>query len=37
MEYYENFELLPDEIAEAKKMIREDRKNKLRKLAFSKH
>jgi hypothetical protein len=25
MEYYENFELTPDEKAEAEKMIREDR------------
>jgi hypothetical protein len=37
MEYYENIELSPEEIAEAEKMIREDRKNELRKLAFNKH
>jgi hypothetical protein len=37
MEYYENFELTPEEKAEAEKIIREDRKNELRKLAFSKH
>jgi hypothetical protein len=37
MEYYENFELSPDEIAEGERMIREDRKNELRKLAFNKH
>jgi hypothetical protein len=35
MEYYENFELSPEEIAEAEMMIREDRKNELRKLAHS--
>jgi hypothetical protein len=35
MEYYEKFELSPDEIAEAEKMIREDRKNELRKLSHS--
>jgi hypothetical protein len=32
MEHYGNFELSPEEIAEAEKMIREDRKNELRKL-----
>jgi hypothetical protein len=37
IEYYEKFELSPDEIAKAERMIREDRKNELRKLAFSKH
>jgi hypothetical protein len=37
MEYYENFELSPEERADFEKMIREDRKNELRKLAFSKH
>jgi hypothetical protein len=35
MEYYENFELTPEEKAEAEMMIREDRKNELRKLAHS--
>jgi hypothetical protein len=33
MEHYENFEQTPDEIAETEKMIREDWKNELRKLA----
>jgi hypothetical protein len=37
MEHYENFELSPEKTAEAEKMIREDRKNELRKLAFNKH
>jgi hypothetical protein len=35
MEYYENFEQSPEEIAEAERMIREDRKNELRKLAHN--
>ncbi|MDR0571542.1 MAG: hypothetical protein LBG48_01685 [Rickettsiales bacterium] len=33
MEHYENFELSPEEIADAERMIREDRKNELRRLA----
>jgi hypothetical protein len=32
-EHFENFELSPEEIAEAEMMIREDRKNELRRLA----
>jgi hypothetical protein len=35
MEYYENFEQSPEEIAEAERMIREDRQNELRKLAHN--
>jgi hypothetical protein len=37
MEYYENFEQSPEEIAEGERMVREDRKNELRKLAFNEH
>jgi hypothetical protein len=33
MEHYENFELSPEKIAEAEMMIREERKNVLRRLA----
>jgi hypothetical protein len=33
MEYYENFEQSPEEMAEAEMMIKEDRKNELRRLA----
>jgi hypothetical protein len=33
MKYYENFDLTTEEKVEAEKMIREDRKNELRKLA----
>jgi hypothetical protein len=35
MEHYENFDQTPEEIAEAETMIREDRKNELRKLAHN--
>jgi hypothetical protein len=35
MEYYENFELSPEEIAEAERMIREDRKNELKKFVHN--
>jgi hypothetical protein len=37
MEHYENFEQTPEERADFEKMVREDRKNELRKLAFNKH
>jgi hypothetical protein len=37
MEHYENFEQSPEEIEEAEMMIRKDRKNKLRKLAFNEY
>jgi hypothetical protein len=37
IEDYENSEQTLDEIAEIEKMIREDRKNELRKLAFNEH
>jgi hypothetical protein len=35
MEHYENFQQTPEERADFEKMIREDRKNELRKLAFN--
>jgi ribosomal protein S6 len=35
MEHYENFEQTSDEIVESESVIREDRKNKLRKLAYN--
>jgi hypothetical protein len=35
MEHYENFEQTPEEIVESEIMIREDRKNELRKLAYN--
>jgi hypothetical protein len=35
MEHYENFEQTPEERADFEKMVREDRKNELRKLGFN--
>jgi hypothetical protein len=35
MEHYQNFEQSPEEIAETELMIREDRKNELRRLAHN--
>jgi hypothetical protein len=35
MEQYENFEQSPEEIAKTEMILREDRKNELRKLAFN--
>jgi hypothetical protein len=35
MKHYENFEQSPEEIAETELMIREDRKEKLKKLAYN--
>jgi hypothetical protein len=37
MEHYENFEQSPEEIADTELMIREDRKEKLRKLSLNQH
>jgi hypothetical protein len=37
MEHYENFEQSPEEIVETELMIREDRKEELRKLSFNQH
>jgi hypothetical protein len=35
MEHYENFEQTSDEIVKSENMIREDRKNELRKLVYN--